>query len=90
MDKWQRVLTGTDRYGRSIDTAWLDGESITSAVVTCPAEVTCQDVTITGNVIDFELTKVGAVGRYTIYIDIQTPTRSDRYEQQITLADAQK
>lgn len=90
MDKWPRVLTGVDRYGRTIDASWLGEESITNAVVTCPDEVTCSDVTITGNLIDFELTKVGAAGRYTVYIDIETATRSDRYEQQITLADVQK
>lgn len=68
----------TDTYSLSVNTTWLNGETINSATVTVDnTYITDGAVTIVGNVIYVFLTGVLANSNVEVHFDYATATRSD-------------
>lgn len=67
----------TDTYNFTVSAAWLDGETLDTAVITVDAaKVTLNSQSIVDNVIFMSLTGVSA-GDTVIHIDYTTASRTD-------------
>lgn len=68
----------TDTYSLSVNTTWLNGETINSATVTVDnTYITDGAVSIVDNVIYVFLTGVAAKASVEVHFDYATATRSD-------------
>lgn len=84
MSVWQKDKDVTDRFGVDFPSEWLDGEPLTSVVITIPEEsgVTQSDPFTVGESHTLLLSG-GSVGFYKLIVRGSTPTR--QFEQYITL-----
>lgn len=71
----------TDRYGFTVDSEWLSGESITAAIFTPPVEsgLTITNVSLLDSPTISALFSGGVEGFWPIHIRIETATRQREF-----------